>query len=84
MINNLLIAHIEMRAEDDPELAPYTHQRQIDIVVCPQGTYSGIQTVRRHLNSLMEFSLQKLHSSGMVQCSNPHDVNFLVVREAEG
>jgi ERCC4-related helicase len=78
-----LITHLEMRAEDDPELVPYTHQRQIDIVVCQQGAYSGIQTVRTRLNVLMGYALQKLNANNIIACSNPHDVNFLVVKDAE-
>lgn len=73
-----------MRTEDDPELLPYTHQRQIDIVVCPQGAYSGIQVVRKHLNGLMDFSLTKLRTHGIVEGGiSAHDVNVLVLKDAE-
>jgi ERCC4-related helicase len=83
VINNLLIAHVELRAEDDPELAPYTHQRQIEVVVCQQGAYNGIQAVRKHINSLMNFALGKLLAHGMVDCSSAQEVNFLHLKEAE-
>jgi len=83
VINNLLIAHIELRCEDDPELQPYTHQRQIDIVVCEQGAYNGIQAVRKLLNDLMAVHLRKLQEFGILQCDNPSELNFLLIQEAE-
>lgn len=85
-----MIAHIELRSEDDPEIVPYTHQRQIDIVVCEQGVYSGIQAVRKQLNELIDVHLRKLVEYGIMQCDGvsggiptANDVNFLHVVEAE-
>eukprot|EP01032_Pedospumella_encystans_P009852 gene9852-11566_t len=83
VISNLLISHIELRSEDDPELQPYTHQRQIDIVVCEQGAYNGIQAVRKLLNDLMERHVYKLAEFGIVQCDSVNQLNFLHVQEAE-
>jgi len=83
VVKNLLISHIELRAEDDPGLQQYKHERQIDIVPCEQGTYSGIQAIRRKINELMDFSLVKLATHKMIGCTSPQEVNFLFVNEAE-
>ena len=83
MISNLLISHIELRSEDDPELQPYTHQRQIDIVVCEQGAYNGIQAVRKLLNDLMEVHVNKLIEFGILQCESVNQLNYLHVQESE-
>lgn len=83
MINNLLISHIEIRAEDDPEIVPYTHLRQIDIVVCMQGAYNGIKAVREHLNVLMQLHVDKLNRSRIVDCESAAALNILYMQEAE-
>lgn len=72
-----------MRCEDDPELQPYTHQRQIDIIPCDQGAYSGIQAVRRYINTLLEAPLMKLRSYGLLQCHSAQDLNILFIKDAE-
>lgn len=83
VINNLLISHIELRLEDDPELAPYTHQRQIDVVVCGQGSYHGIQSVRKYIDSLLDILIQKLAEFGIIDCASAQELSFLIVKEAE-
>lgn len=37
VIQNLLISHIELRSEDSPDIAAYSHQRHIEKVVVPLG-----------------------------------------------
>ncbi|NXD34449.1 FANCM protein, partial [Copsychus sechellarum] len=37
VISNLLIAQIEMCAEDSPEIQPYSHERQVEKIVVPLG-----------------------------------------------
>ncbi|XP_062351088.1 Fanconi anemia group M protein [Cinclus cinclus] len=37
VISNLLIAQIEMCAEDSPEILPYSHERQVEKIVVPLG-----------------------------------------------
>lgn len=83
MVDNLLIAHIELRAENDPELQPYTHERQIDIVVCEHGKYNGQQVVRKRLNALMDIPLQLLRERGITSCGSAHDVSILVVNDMD-
>ncbi|KAM9381012.1 Fanconi anemia group M protein [Phaethornis superciliosus] len=37
VISNLLIAQIELCAEDSPEIQPYSHERQVEKIVVPLG-----------------------------------------------
>lgn len=37
VIFNLLIAQIEVCAEDSPEIQPYSHERQVEKIVVPLG-----------------------------------------------
>ncbi|NXI38287.1 FANCM protein, partial [Galbula dea] len=41
VISNLLIAQIELCAEDSPEIQPYSHERQVEKVVVPLGEELG-------------------------------------------
>ncbi|KAM4663535.1 Fanconi anemia group M protein [Discoglossus pictus] len=38
VVSNLLIAQIELRSEDSPDLQPYSHTRQLEKFVVPLGT----------------------------------------------
>ncbi|KQK75735.1 Fanconi anemia group M protein-like protein [Amazona aestiva] len=37
VISNLLIAQVELCAEDSPEIQPYSHERQVEKIVVPLG-----------------------------------------------
>ncbi|NXF82237.1 FANCM protein, partial [Sclerurus mexicanus] len=41
VISNLLIAQIEVCAEDSPEIQPYSHERQVEKIVVPLGEELG-------------------------------------------
>ena len=53
LINNLLIARIELRTDEDPDVRPYTHGKSIEQVVVPandelrrlRGVYARMQQV---------------------------------------
>ena len=47
MINNLRIERIEVRAEDDPDIAPYVHEKQIEFVKCEKGIETVVQSVKK-------------------------------------
>ena len=82
VIRNLQIAHIELRAEDDPEVLPYTHQRQIDVVVCDQGAYCGVQAVRKYLNALMQIPLELLSAHNILPLDNAEALTVLHIADA--
>lgn len=37
VISNMLVSHVELRTEDMPDLAPYTHERKVEKIVVPLG-----------------------------------------------
>ena len=47
VINNLRIEHIEVRSEDDPDIAPYVHEKQIEFIKCEKGAETVLQTVKK-------------------------------------
>ncbi|XP_061318424.1 Fanconi anemia group M protein isoform X2 [Pezoporus flaviventris] len=50
VISNLLIAQIELCAEDSPEIQPYSHERQVEKIVVPLGEeLVGIQNAYIHV-----------------------------------
>ncbi|XP_042855878.1 Fanconi anemia group M protein-like isoform X2 [Penaeus japonicus] len=60
VIQNLLISHIELRSEDSPDIAGYTHQRHIEKIVVPLGAeLASIQSryqnvLRVYVNRLID------------------------------
>ena len=52
VIKNLKIEHIEVRAEDDPELAPFVHDKQVEIVMAEKGCESFMQSLKKELNEV--------------------------------
>lgn len=53
MIDNLRIERIEVRAEDDPAIAPYVHEKQIEFIKCEKGGDTLIDTARKVIWSLL-------------------------------
>lgn len=83
VIRNLFISHVEIRTEDDPEIVPYIHQRQIEHIVCPRGVVQGVAEVRKQLNSLIQFPLQCLVQCNIISADNPNALNYLVIEDAD-
>ncbi len=83
VIYNLRIAHIEIRAEDDPEVAPYRHERQIETILCPQGTFHGVAGLKKQVNDLLTAPMQRLHEHGIIACSQAHLLNVFMLNEAD-
>ena len=55
VINNLRIEHIEVRTEDDQDIAPYVHEKQIEFVMCEKGAGTAMQTIKKVRWSLSPF-----------------------------
>ncbi|XP_031357323.1 uncharacterized protein LOC116181175 isoform X2 [Photinus pyralis] len=52
VINNLLIAHLEIRTDDSPDVLPYVFERSLETVVVPLGDM--LQTVRDNYLHVLE------------------------------
>ena len=82
VVDNLHISHIEIRTEDDPEVAPYRHERQIESVTCCYGKFHGVTALKGLVNDLMVEPLARLHSHGLIACDQPKLLNTVLVNEA--
>ncbi|NXN25240.1 FANCM protein, partial [Nycticryphes semicollaris] len=55
VISNLLIAQIELCAEDSPEIQPYSHERQVEKIVVPLGE-ELVETQNAYIQVLETFA----------------------------
>ncbi|KAI9224865.1 hypothetical protein BC828DRAFT_353441 [Blastocladiella britannica] len=68
VVSNLCINHIEIRTETSPDLAPFTHKRNIESVTVPM---SGLaEEARRRLAEFAKPILQRLHSAKAIHTDN--------------
>ena len=91
VVNNLLIATIEARAEDDEELLPYTHEKLVEHIIC-NNKISGtggkasnnatFQVIRQALLDLMTPAMNMLTEYLIIACDNTANLNPLIIREA--
>lgn len=72
VIDNLRIAHVEVRTEDDPEVAPYTHARLIEKVICEQS--SDLRNLAKIVCDVARPVLRRLESAGAIRSA---DANML-------
>lgn len=82
MITNLRIAHIEIRTEEDPALAPYVNDRLIETIRCEPGCKGHDQMIKKALMNLCRGALNTLQEHSIVHFNNPANLNFVVVEEA--
>lgn len=82
MIRHLHIANVEIKCEDDKELAPYRHERLIETVICSDAQ-SGSKSTKEHINSLIKIPLTVLNHHSIVDCSIPSNLNVYVLQDAE-
>ena len=66
ILTNLLIAHVELRTEESPDIRAYAFERKIDKVVVPLG--EELTAVRdKYLNVSLYFSVERWNLQGS-QC----------------
>lgn len=79
---NLHIAHIEVRTEDDEDVAPYVHDRHIEVLKCANHQPASVSQILRHeIHSAMEEPLSILRVNQLIICSNVSFVNNMMVDE---
>jgi ERCC4-related helicase len=72
VLHNLRIAHIEFRHECDPDVLPYTHERQVHVERVPLN--AAIAGVLHAFQLALAGSLQKLCAHGAFYQRNPEKV----------
>lgn len=82
VIDNLKIAHIEARFEDDPAIAPYVHEKQVEYVKCERGVESNLKVIKKEIDDLMKDATSRLHVAEVLNCSNTNNMNTVVINEA--
>ena len=79
---NLRIAHIEVRTEDDEDVAPYVHDRQIEVVKCSETKHISVaQILRNEINAAIEEPLSVLRVNQLILCSGANFVNNMIIEE---
>ncbi|XP_021258717.1 Fanconi anemia group M protein isoform X2 [Numida meleagris] len=64
VVSNLLIAQIELCAEDSPEIQPYSHERQVEKIVVPLGEQLG--SIQRAYIQVLEMFAGRLIKMGVL------------------
>lgn len=71
------IAQVEVRTEDDPDVAPYVCQRQIEVVKCHDSKPATLtQIIRTEIVNAMEIPMNILRVNNLLLTTN---ANFLVI-----
>lgn len=86
VIYNLKIAAIEVRAEDDEDVAQYTNLKQIEIIKCKKsvaGSSSDFARVRGMFENVLRPLVEHLCSHGCLYSDRIDSLTEFVVREAE-
>lgn len=83
VIENLCISKLEIRFNDDPEIRPYTHLCQQEIIVCPRDNTSIQNMIKNYINMLMKDHLEKLYSNELVYDPDPVSMNIYLLNEAK-
>ncbi|XP_076064312.1 FA complementation group M isoform X3 [Oratosquilla oratoria] len=58
VIQNLQISHIELRSEDSPDIAPYTHARNIEKIVVDLGT--ELKRIKEYYLAIVRVHVKRL------------------------
>ncbi|KAM8920818.1 Fanconi anemia group M protein [Pelodytes ibericus] len=64
VVSNLLIAHIELRSEDSPDIQSYSHERQVEKFVVPLG--AELEVVQRSYLKVLETFAGRLIQSNVL------------------
>ncbi len=84
VVYNLRIANVEVRTEDDPEIAPYRHDREIETVKVAEGGVASIKdAVKQELVELMRPVSRRLYDNRILSVDNPKNLNVFAIEEAE-
>jgi ATP-dependent DNA helicase MPH1 len=83
LIQTLKVARIEIRTEDDPDVARYCFEKQIEIMKCKAGLEEGLESLKNMTNDLMKASVLKLYQAKLLSTNQPKLLNSMVVDEAQ-
>jgi ERCC4-related helicase len=83
LINNLHIAHVELRTEDDPDLKSFRHEKLLEVVHCSEGEGSGKIMIKKEIDEIIMAPLSVLNAHSIIDCRVPNNLNIFAVKDAE-
>jgi ERCC4-related helicase len=83
VVDNLKISHIEVRLDDDPDVAQYTHDKQVEYIRCESGAASALAGIKKDVSELMRGAARRLSEKQIVNCSDPNKLNLFIVIDAQ-
>eukprot|EP01040_Poterioochromonas_malhamensis_P012069 gene12069-13191_t len=83
VVQNLRISHIEIRTEDDPDVTPYVHEKQIEIIKCDEAIIPFPQQIKEEINNLLSKPLRDFSSNKLIFSTQPSNFNRFVLNQVE-
>jgi len=80
VVDNLRIAHVEVRTEEDPDVAPYTHVRLIEKVVCDVA--GDLESLGLSFERLLSPVLTRLFRGGAINTNNARELSAFSIHRA--
>ncbi len=77
------ISHIEIRTEDDPDVTPYVHEKQIEIIKCDEAIIPFPQQIKEEINNLLSKPLRDFSSNKLIFSTQPSNFNRFVLNQVE-
>ena len=88
-----MISHVEVRSEDDEDIAQYTNHKELEIIKCGSGgsvmnsshgsrsNQGSEQEIRNLFGNIMKTGIAALGSVQLLTCENPNYLNSLALEE---
>ena len=83
VITNLKISRIEIRAEDDEDVASYTNMKQVEIVRYKAGREASGSSIKQQLVEFMRQSCEFLFLQKVLVSNNVDTMTVQIVDEAK-
>ena len=82
VIDNLRITKIEVRSEDDSDVAEYINLKLVEVVKCKTGAQNAKNSLKDQLLDFAKPSLIELFSANLVYTSDPAHMNLTALDES--
>ena len=83
VVQNLKIAHIEARTEDDPDVVEYTHLKLIETVKCKCNPDEAKRMLRKDLVDMMRIACDLLYKFNLLLSEYYENIHNKVIEEVE-
>ena len=83
VIHHLQIAHVEMRCENDAELAAYRHERLVETIICDQQSTSKSAVFKDQINELLSVPLKVLFNNHILDTGEVTHLNLFCIQDGD-